>query len=111
MKSQYSGTCSVCQISWNVGEEIHYQRDPKVICKNEDCFTNQGGKPYIPKSSGTGKFTSSKFPITKSVDLYGIAEVLLATFLAKRESGTLDIGQQAIFIESMFKTLSSGFKE
>ena len=109
MKSQYSGTCSVCQISWNVGEEIHYQRDPKVICKNEDCFTTQGGKPFVPKAGG-GKFTSSKFPISKANEIYDLAEYLLTKFLGKR-TDPINLEQQAIFIESMFKTLSSSYKE
>lgn len=107
MKSQYSGTCSVCQIAWNVGEEIFYQKDPKAICSNEDCFKTQGGKPFVPKA---GKFTSSKFPISKADEIYDLAENLLTKFLGKR-TDPISPEQQAIFIESMFKTLSTSYKE
>lgn len=106
MKSQYSGTCSVCQLAWNVGEEIFYQKDPKAICKNEDCFKNQGGKPFVPK-----KFTSSKFSITRADELYDMAEGFLTKFMSKRPNQPINPEQQAIFIESMFKTLSTSYKE
>jgi len=49
MTSKYSGTCSKCGKSWNADENIFYQKDPKVICKEKECFEANGGKIFQRK--------------------------------------------------------------
>ena len=48
MKSQWAGKCKGMQTadgqiihSWNVDDEIFYQKEPKCICINEECFKKQ----------------------------------------------------------------------
>ena len=41
LTSQYAGTCKVCNKTWKVGNEIWYQKDPKAICIDEQCFERQ----------------------------------------------------------------------
>lgn len=49
MTSKYSGNCSNCGKSWNADENIFYQKDPKVICKDKECFEFNGGKLFQRK--------------------------------------------------------------
>ena len=50
LTSQYAGKCKVCGKEWKVGNEIWYQKDPKAICIDEQCFERQ--------KSGTTTLTS-----------------------------------------------------
>jgi hypothetical protein len=45
---KYAGNCKICGSDWKVGEQIFYQKDPKAICVDKECFEEQGGKftPY-----------------------------------------------------------------
>lgn len=47
--TKYPGTCSKCGISWRSDENIFYQKDPKVICKEKECFESNGGKLFQRK--------------------------------------------------------------
>ena len=44
MQSKYPGTCSKCGKSWGTGDNIFYQNDPKLMCKDTQCFESNGGK-------------------------------------------------------------------
>jgi len=41
--AKYAGMCKVCGSDWSVGNPIFYQKEPKAICVEESCFTEQGG--------------------------------------------------------------------
>ena len=57
MKTQYPGSCKICGALWKVGDEIFYQKEPKVICSDEACYKEQGGEKFVPtKQSGTPEF-------------------------------------------------------
>ena len=43
MTAKYRGDCKVCGSEWKVGDQIIYQKDPKVICTDESCYSEQGG--------------------------------------------------------------------
>jgi len=44
IKAKFRGDCKICGSTWNVGEDLYYQREaPKAICSNKECFTEQGG--------------------------------------------------------------------
>lgn len=49
--AKYDGQCKICGSVWNVGESIFYQKLPKAICLDEQCFKQQGGiaKEYTVK--------------------------------------------------------------
>ena len=123
--ASFGGTCSVCNTAYTTGEQVCMEKagDKWVICKNEDCFHNQGGTISPPKQQG-GRFTSSKLPLSKAPEVYAMAEGMLTQFLEKRgEKGAdgfdqevtvpaeMPINEQAVFIESMFRTLSQNFKD
>lgn len=77
-----------------------------------------------PKQQG-GRFTSSKLPLSKAAEVYAMAEGMLTQFLEKRatpigadgfdqevaQAPEMPINEQAVFIESMFRTLSQNFKD
>ena len=51
IKAKYDGGCKMCGDSWNVGDDIYYQKNPKAICIDEQCFKQQGGtvRDYVVK--------------------------------------------------------------
>ncbi len=58
MKSQYEGKCGVCGTTWKPGDEIHYQKDPKCICKDRTCWDKQvaaGGADKLKNSAPHGQ--------------------------------------------------------
>jgi hypothetical protein len=57
--AKYSGMCKICGSDWNVGQIIFYQKTPKAICSDSECFNEQGG-------SVSNTFQSSFKPTTGS---------------------------------------------
>jgi len=43
IKSDFSGTCSICGKTWNVDDIIFLQLEPRLVCKDEQCFKSNGG--------------------------------------------------------------------
>lgn len=43
ISAKFDGSCRNCGDSWKVGNEIFYQKTPKAICIEKDCFLQQGG--------------------------------------------------------------------
>ena len=73
IKGKYAGQCKICGSDWNVGDDIFYQKEPKAICADKECFEEQGGKftPYKQQgtlTSGTGGWGKSPI-ITKLPDV------------------------------------------
>ena len=54
MKTNFDGSCKVCGALWKKGDEIFYQKGDNggkaIVCTDEKCYTEQGGKPFVPKS-------------------------------------------------------------
>ena len=72
IKGKYSGVCKICGDSWQVGEEIYYQKEPKAICGDKECFESQGGTftPFKGQTSLMGGGWGNKTPIiTKLPDV------------------------------------------
>ena len=125
MQSKYSGKCNVCQNTWNAGDDIFYQKDPKVICANKDCYTDQGGKEYTgggsPSGGGSSSGSKSTYAPIRSLeekisDLIILDEQIskIATErLSKVEetTGVLKPEQRLVFIESWARTLTMSFNQ
>ncbi len=43
ISAKYDGMCKLCGEEWRVSDEIYYQKNPKAICSDYDCFQKQGG--------------------------------------------------------------------
>ena len=43
ISAKYDGMCKTCGEEWHVKDEIYYQKTPKAICSDYDCFQQQGG--------------------------------------------------------------------
>jgi|TARA_Y100000590_G_scaffold467051_1_gene644495 hypothetical protein len=43
IKAKYNGQCKNCGSSWAVGDDLYYQKNPKALCTDHECFTEQGG--------------------------------------------------------------------
>ena len=55
IKAKFEGRCKICGSSWNVGDEISYQRTPKAICSDKSCFKEQGGTLFDQQTFGGSK--------------------------------------------------------
>lgn len=76
IKAKFSGGCKICGESWNVGDDILYQKNPKAICSNDLCFTQQGGvvKEFVVKKDDV---IITKLPdVEVSDSVKQVAEVL-----------------------------------
>ena len=60
MSSKYAGKCKTCGSTWNVGEQMFYQQDPKSMCNKKECFEKQGGKIYEGKPFGGNSFSNKQ---------------------------------------------------
>jgi hypothetical protein len=62
LTAKKAGTCPECKKPWKVGEEAYWDSGVKnsagfsVMCIDEDCFKEQGGK-LTPR--GTGSYNSN----------------------------------------------------
>jgi len=120
MESQYDGECKLCHTEFKKGTQIHISKvnNEWVKCTDEACFKEQGGKVFEKKAGGfKGKFVSQKFPIGDAPKIFCLAEELLETFQKKRSVASdtqiddkMSTSEEAIFIESVFRTLSQNFK-
>jgi hypothetical protein len=43
ISAKYDGMCKLCGEEWRVSDEIYYQKQPKAICSDYDCFQKQDG--------------------------------------------------------------------
>ena len=63
-KAKFDGNCKICGNQWAVGDEICYQKTPKAICIDLECFSQQGGSLSTPRT-GTGFGNPANIIITK----------------------------------------------
>jgi len=125
MESKYAGKCNVCQNAWNAGDTIFYQKDPKVICANKECYTDQGGKEYVPKQTSFdgGSFGGNKstYAPVRSLEQKLSDMIILDEQISKVSTerlskveeitGKLAPEQRLVFIESWARTLTMSFNQ
>ena len=109
--------CKTCGKTPNVGDLRYYEKKGETWlgCTDFECFKQQGGDPNPASKSGGGKFQANKHPIGNAVPIYELAEALLKSFMDKHKPTSvsdhgLTVSDQAIFIESLMRTLSGNFK-
>ncbi len=110
MSTQKQFKCKNCPetLSWP---------DPYVDgCRPIEASGAEHNCPGLKKNSA-GKYTSAKFPLGDSEMIFNKAEAMLAAFYQKRAAvnsaqpdAKLPLEDEAIFIESIFRSLVTGFK-
>jgi hypothetical protein len=86
LKAKRAGTCPECQKPWNVGDEAYWDNSVKnsanfsVMCIDEDCFKEQGGKvtPKTGFQSGNTRSFSPRADVTLKVP-----DVVVSTSIKK----------------------------
>lgn len=68
IKAKFRGDCKICGSTWSVGDDLYYQKTPKAICGNKECFTEQGGSISTYQQS-TFKNSDRDTIITKVPDV------------------------------------------
>ena len=66
--------------------------------------------PGLKKNSPGKSFASAKFPYDRIDDLVEKTELILASFKKNREIANLSPNEEAVFFESVFRTISQNFK-
>ena len=54
MSAKFDGKCYKCGNSWKKDDTIFYQREPKAVCSDRQCFEKHGGKIFeksFPKAN------------------------------------------------------------
>jgi hypothetical protein len=117
MKTQYGGTCKLCGSLWAVGDDIFYQKEPKAICSDEECYTQQGGKPYVPKGIGGGNTSQSKLTnVEQKMSNAGALDAQLANIAYERlkdveaKFGEIAVPEKLIFLESWARTIAMSLR-
>ena len=59
--AKYSGMCKTCGEAWNVGQGMYYQKEPKAMCTDLECFTEQGGTVQTSFQSSFNKPSLTPF--------------------------------------------------
>ena len=55
MNAKFDGKCYKCSKTWKKDDPIFYQREPKAVCSDRECFEKHGGKIF-EKSFGGNSF-------------------------------------------------------
>ena len=123
MKTQYPGTCKLCGAIWKVGDDIFYQKDPKAICSDEECYIQQNGKPFVPSKKDSaeqqttlGDGLSTLSSLERKMGDAGALDAQLANITMKRlhdveqQFGEIDMPQKLIFLESWARTLAMSLR-
>ena len=99
--AKYSGMCKICGSDWNVGQIIFYQKQPKAICTDSECFNEQGGtvstgfqssfnKPFTPATSFMKEKVKFVMPNVEVPDTLTVAaEVVVAAIKKAHDLGHL----------------------
>ena len=58
ISAKYDGMCKLCGEEWRVSDEIYYQKQPKAICSDYDCFQKQNGTLDTIRPQTKNSFTS-----------------------------------------------------
>jgi len=120
LTSQYDGTCKVCNKTWKVGNQLWYQKDPKAICIDEQCFEAQkaaAGAPHPAQGMADARAvqnpTRTESERTEDCKhmieiLWGMAEAKALEVIPKREAGEqfADHRDRLIFAEVLYKSLT-----
>jgi hypothetical protein len=75
LTAKRAGTCPECKKPWKVGEEAYWDKAVKnsagfsVMCIDEDCFKEQGGKETPRAEGGFNKPYNSGFSRRPQVDV------------------------------------------
>ena len=130
-KPSFPGTCAVCGKSFTTNDEVYMDKEDGkewIICIDKECYDKQGGRA-IESKDGKPRFTPTKFPINDFGRLYALAQERLDSFITYRISEmkqaeperwdeahpprsfeVLSYEAQAVFIESMVRSMVSGCK-
>lgn len=96
IKAKFDGGCKICGEEWIVGDNLFYQKNPKAICSDEKCFTQQGGtvSTFMPRKDDV---IITKVPDIKVMDsVKQVADIfqqymVVAHFLTKDMYPELDV--------------------
>lgn len=123
--------CKLCQKTPTVGQDRYYEKitidgsngnkvEVWAGCVDFECFKKQGGSSE--PASQKKMFQSTKFNLEQAKSIMDMTEAMLKKFIEIRQTANkaitdipvkynnLTLNEQAVFIESIFRTLSQNFK-
>jgi hypothetical protein len=118
MNTKYAGSCKVCGSLWKEGEEIFYQKEPKAICSDETCYTEQGGKKFVPqgKTDGGNNSQTTLTGVEQKMNNAGALDAQLANIAYSRlkdveaKLGEIAVPEKLIFLESWARTIAMSLR-
>jgi len=123
--------CKSCQKTPTVGQERYYEKitvtgqdgnktEVWAGCIDFECFKKQGGSSEPAQQKKT--FQSTKWKLEQAKPIMEMTEAMLVQFIEKRQKANSDtpdtsekynnltLNEQAVFIESIFRTISQNYK-
>jgi hypothetical protein len=126
METKFDGSCPVCRASWKEGDDIFYQKGENgkraIKCSDEECYTEQGGMKYVPKSKGEPEFFKEKDSkstlsgVERKMEQAGALDAQLYNIAYNRlkdiegKFGDIAIPEKLIFIESWARTIAMSMR-
>ena len=118
MKTQYPGSCKICGALWKVGDEIFYQKEPKVFCSDEACYKEQGGTPEFFQQRDSMKNTGQQTltNVEQKMSNAGALDAQLANIAYDRlkdveaRLGEIATPEKLIFLESWARTIAMSLR-
>ena len=123
--------CKKCNKTPTAGQDRYYEKitidgpngtkvEVWVGCIDFECFKSQGGSSEPAQQKKM--FQSTKFNLEQAKSIMDMTEAMLKKFIEIRQTANKDfkdvsekynnltMNEQAVFIESIFRTLSQNFK-
>ena len=128
ISAKYNGQCKICGDSWQVGDNIFYQKEPKAICSDEACYKEQGGEKFVPtKQGGTPEFFQQRDSmkntgqqtlthVEQKMSNAGALDAQLANIAYSRlkdveaKFGEIATPEKLIFLESWARTIAMSLR-
>ena len=112
IKAKFAGSCKLCGEEWSKDFDIHYSREPRAICINEQCFNKQkGNSPQQSSGYQRNQNIVTIKPDVKVSTAVNHAEELLKMSIAKAHDITIELYPELEINSHTFGQIRSKFTD
>ncbi len=112
IKAKFAGSCKLCGEEWSKDFDIHYSREPRAICINEQWFNKQKGS--APQQSSGYQRNQSIVTIKHDVKISTAVNhtgELLKSSIAKAHDVTVELYPELVVNSHTFGQIRSKFTD
>ncbi len=86
--SNYDGKCKKCDKEWKVGQQIYWQKEPKCICIDSQCFESQKSGASSTTNANQTNFDPNQAKVTRTTQQ---READLGAFIATAANASVKL--------------------